>query len=101
MLNLGGQENEIGHGFTNRWLASHIDSESTFCFCYEANHDPKNAMALTLPAYIPVQFRTLYIDSVTGDQILRVTTYVFQGANPFQIGQKLVPNLIRRLLLLY
>lgn len=98
VLSLGGQDNEIGHGFTNRWLASHIDSESTFCFCYEANHDPKNAMALTLPAYIPVQFRTLYIDNVTGDQILRVTTYVFQGANPLQIGQKSVPSLTKRLL---
>ncbi|KAE8302458.1 Sec23 [Giardia duodenalis] len=89
VLSLGGQDNEIGHGFTNRWLASHIDSESTFCFCYEANHDPKNAMALTLPAYIPVQFRTLYIDNVTGDQILRVTTYVFQGANPLSDWAKI------------
>ncbi|TNJ27906.1 Sec23 [Giardia muris] len=72
---------EIGLGGTNRWYSAHLDSDSTLTFFLEVP-EAKGGNTVALPSTNPIQFRTLYTDSLTGSLILRVTTYAFRAANP-------------------
>lgn len=73
---------EIGLGQTNKWKTSHIDSDSTYAFFFDIPALGGSKDQVALPQINPIQIRTEYADILTGQRVLRVTTFAYRAENP-------------------